>query len=103
MPVTSIVMSALMLSADLPSYSMVPLTGPSVPRTVDTIMCLTLKPAELWFGSTVQVFGPAAGARGALARTGTERTAAAAAAIASLRMHMYDALRPPGVSRALGD
>src|SRR5262245_16325570 len=85
-PLTSIVMSALMLSTDVPSNSIVPFTGPSVPRTVDTIRCLTLKPAELWFVSTVQVFGPTGGANGDCASTGPVRTAAYAAASASLRM-----------------
>src|SRR5438067_12937310 len=69
-PVTSIVMSALRLSSDLPSYSTVPLTGPSVPRTVDTSRCFTLNPAAEWLVSTVHVLGPAAGGAGAWARPG---------------------------------
>jgi hypothetical protein len=47
-----------MLSADVPSYSIVPLTFPSEPRTVETIMWRTLKCAPLWALSTDHVFEP---------------------------------------------
>ena len=69
MPWTSIAMSALMLSTLLPSYSTVPVTRPSVPRTVDTIMCLTLNCAAVWAESTSHWLGPSAGrcGRGAAA------------------------------------
>ncbi len=34
------------------SQSTVPLTTPNSPRTVLTIMCVTLKPTRVWLGST---------------------------------------------------
>src|SRR4051812_45841898 len=75
---TSIEMSAFRLATDVPSYSMVPLIGPSVPRTVDTIMCLTLNPAFECAVSTVHVFGPAGAWAGVCAKTGIAMAAAAA-------------------------
>src|SRR4051812_7518344 len=65
---------------------MVPLIGPSVPRTVETIMCLTLKPAVEWALSTVHVFGPAAAGAGGWAKTGITRAAAAARVRIALRI-----------------
>src|SRR3954469_24162189 len=65
---------------------MVPLMGPSVPRTVETIMCLTLKPAVEWAVSTVHVFGPAGAWAGVWAKTGITRAAAAARVRIALRI-----------------
>src|SRR5438045_5870811 len=57
---------------------MVPLIDPSVPRTVETIMCLTLNPALECAESTVHVFGPAGAWAGVCAKTGIAMAAAAA-------------------------
>src|SRR6266545_3386167 len=84
-------MSAFRLSSDLPSYSIVPRMGPSVPRTVDTIMCFTLKPAAEWAVSTVHVVGPAG-----WARTDIERAATAATARNALRMQIYSSRKTTG-------
>src|SRR6266545_941515 len=86
-------MSAFRLSRDLPSYSIVPRMGPSVPRTVDTIMCFTLKPAAEWAVSTVHVVGPAG-----WARTDIERAATAATARNALRMQIYSSRKQPDMS-----
>ena len=88
--VTSIVMSALMLWTDVPSYSMVPVIFPSVPRTVDTIRCLTLKCAALCAGSTFQAPGaPAAACAGGWAPTGWTTDKAATAARSNLNINKY--------------
>src|SRR3954471_145710 len=65
---------------------MVPLIGPRVPRTVDTIMCLTLNPALECAVSTVHVFGPAGAWAGVWAKTGMARAAAAARVRIALRI-----------------
>src|SRR5581483_5858014 len=67
---------------------MVPVTLPSVPRTVDTIMCFTLNCAAVCAGSICQAVGladaaacagaGAAGAGGVWVYAGTTSTAAAA-------------------------
>ena len=60
-PLTSIRTSAFTERTSLPSYSTVPLIGPSWPRTVVTIMCRTLKLAAECEGSTVHWFGASCG------------------------------------------